>query len=189
MSAALTQLLRRRLRLRWEPRIRGGTPLQRLTIGAVQESQTTSDQPVQPVLDHQRRDRRDLDHPMAQRIWILAVQQGAAVSAGIGVVFHHLVHPFNRQQLRPRSRMTRVTAALAATALTPCRRLKPRAVAGGWFGGVARAAADPLPQAGQFSCQGGELAAELSVLLLLGQDEGSGLRWPQQPIRVWNPGR
>jgi hypothetical protein len=33
------------------------------------------------------------------------------------------------------------------------------------------------------------LAAELLDLLLLGQDELSGLGWPQQPIRVWNPGR
>jgi len=97
---------------------------------------------VQPVLDHQRRDRRDLDHLMAQRIWILAVQQGAAVAAGIGVVFHHFIHP-----------------------------------------------ADLLPQAGQFGSQGGEFAAELLDLLLLGQDELSGLGWPRQPIRFWNPGR
>jgi hypothetical protein len=42
VRAARTQLLRRRLRQRWEPRIRGGTPPKTLTIGAVQESQTTS---------------------------------------------------------------------------------------------------------------------------------------------------
>ena len=42
VGAALAQLLRRRLRLRWEPPLRGGAPPLRLTIGAVQESLTTS---------------------------------------------------------------------------------------------------------------------------------------------------
>ncbi len=87
-------------------------------------------QPVQPVLNHQRRDRRDLDHLMPQRIRILAVQQRAAVAAGIRVVLHHLIHPLDRQQLRPSAGMARLAAALGATALTPCRRLKPRPVAG-----------------------------------------------------------
>ena len=59
----------------------------------------------------------------------------------------------------------RLTAALTATALAPLRWLKPRAVTGGRLGGVARAAADPLPQAGQFGRQGGELRTELLVLL------------------------
>ena len=85
--------------------------------------------------------------------------------------------------------MAWLTAAFAATALTPCRRLKPGPIAGWWLGGVARAAADLLPQAGQFGSQGAELAAELLDLLLLGQDELSGLGWPQQPIRIWNTGR
>ena len=107
-----------------------------------------ADQAMQPMLDHHWRDRRDFNHLMAQRIRILALKQGAAAAAGIGVMVHHLIHPLDRQQLRPRSRMTRLTAALAATALAPCRRLKPGPIAGGRFGGVARAAADPLPQAG-----------------------------------------
>jgi hypothetical protein len=42
VGAALAQLLRRRLRLRWEPLVRGGAPPLRLTMGAVQKSQTTS---------------------------------------------------------------------------------------------------------------------------------------------------
>ena len=92
-------------------------------------------------------------------------------------------------KLRPRSGMARLPAAFAATALTSCRRLKPGPIAGGRLGGVARAAADQLPQLGQFDSQGGELAAELLDLLLLGQDELSGLGWPQLPIRVWNPVR
>ena len=41
VGAALAQFLRRRLRLRWEPPFRGGAPPQRLTMGAVQKSQTT----------------------------------------------------------------------------------------------------------------------------------------------------
>jgi hypothetical protein len=52
------------------------------------------------MLNHQRRDRRDLDHLMAQRCRILSLQQGAATAAGIRVVLHHLIHPLNRQQLR-----------------------------------------------------------------------------------------
>ena len=84
--------------------------------------------------------------------------------------------------------MVRLPATFAATALTPCRRHKPGPTAVGRLGGVARAAADPLPQLGQFDSQGGELAAELLNLLLLDQDELSGLGWPQQPISVWNPG-
>ena len=89
-----------------------------------------------------------------------------------------------------------LTAAFAATALTPLRWLKPRAVAGGWFGEVARAAADPLPQAGQLAGQGGELAAELIVLLpenlnllLLSEDQRPEAGWCRQLDRFWNPGR
>ena len=127
---------------------------------------------------------------MAQRIWVFSPQQGAAAAAGIGVVVHHLIHPLDRQQLRPSAGMARLTAALAATALAPCRRLKARPVTGGRFGGVARAAADLLPQVGQFGSLGGELAAELLDLLLLGlqlsllvQDEGSDGSWSRLPVR------
>ena len=45
---------------------------------------------------------------MTQRIWILSLKQRAAVLAGFGVVFHHRIHPLNRQQLRPRSVMARL---------------------------------------------------------------------------------
>jgi hypothetical protein len=50
-------------------------------------------QSVQPVLDHQRRDQRDLNHLMAHGRWILSLRQGAAVAAGIEVVLNHLIHP------------------------------------------------------------------------------------------------
>jgi hypothetical protein len=63
--------------------------------------------------------------------------------------------------------MARLSATLAATTFTPLWRLKPRTIAGGRFRGVARAAADPLPQAGQFGGQGSELSTELLDLLLL----------------------
>ena len=69
---------------------------------------------MQPILDHQRRDRRDLDHLMARGIWILSLQQRAANAAGIWVVFHHLIYPLDRQQHRPRSGMARLAAALLA---------------------------------------------------------------------------
>ena len=68
-----------------------------------------------------------------------------------------IVHALRRQQLRPRSRMAWLAAALAATAFAALRRLESRAIAGGWFGGVAGAAADPLAQLSQFRRQGGEL--------------------------------
>ena len=113
---------------------------------------------------------------MAQRLWINTVQQLTATAAGLGVVLHHLIHPLDRQQFRTGSWMARLAAPLAVTALAPLRRLKPRAIAGGWFGGVARAAADPLTQLGQFGRKGGELDAQLLDLLLLGQDQLSGTR-------------
>lgn len=92
--------------------------------------------------------------------------------------------------------MARLATSLAATALTPFRRLKPRAITGGRFGGVAQTAADPLPQAGQIGGRGGELAAELLNLLLLSlelslllQDELLGPDWPLQPVSLGNASR
>ena len=78
--------------------------------------------------------------------------------------------------------MGRLSTALAAPALAPLRWLKPRAVNEWSLGGVARAASDPLPQAGQFAGKGGELAAELIIclseslnLLLFSEDKLSAL--------------
>jgi len=133
---------------------------------------------------------------MAQRIWILSLKQRSATAAGIRVVFHHLINPLKRQQLWPRPGMARLATALASTALASLRRLEPSAVTGGRFGGVAGAAADPLAQLGQLARQGGELAAELVVLLpeslnllLLSEDQRSDAGWCCQSIRFWNPGR
>ena len=117
---------------------------------------------MQAMLDHQRGDRRDLDHLMAQGFWINTVQQLTATAAGIGVVIHHLIHPLDRQQFRPTAGMARLTAALAATALAPLWRLKPKPITGGRFGGVAGAATDPLTQVCQLGGQAGELDAELA---------------------------
>jgi hypothetical protein len=72
---------------------------------------------MQTVLDYQRRDRRDLNHLMAQKIWILSLKQRAEVPAGIGVVFHKYNHPRDRQQLRPRFGMARLAAKFAAIPL------------------------------------------------------------------------
>ena len=75
------------------------------------------------------------------------------------------------------------------------------AVTGGWFGRVARVAADALPQAVQLSSQGGELLTHLLILLtqhqeilplrpyllLLSQDEGPGISRPRQHIGFRDP--
>lgn len=82
------------------------------------------------------------------------------------MVLHNPIHPDDRQQIRPTAGMARLPAPLAVTAFATLWRLKPKPVTGGRIGGVAQAAFDPLPQAGQFWRQGGELAAELIVLLL-----------------------
>ena len=102
------------------------------------------------------------------------------------MVLQRIVNPLNRQQFRAGSWMARLATPLATTAFAPLGRLEPRAFAGGWFGGVAGTAADPLPQAGQFGRQGGELNAQLIVFLLLSQDQSPGSGWPRRPVRVRN---
>jgi hypothetical protein len=67
------------------------------------------------MLDHQRGDRWDLNHPMPQWLWILSRQQGVAMASGVRVVRHHLIHPLDRQQLDPGFWMARLAAGLAAT--------------------------------------------------------------------------
>ena len=114
---------------------------------------------MQLVLDHQRRERRNL------------------------------IHPLDRQWLRSGFGVALLAAALAATALAPLRRLKPRPIAGGLFGGVTRAAADPLPQACQFGSQGGELVTEFVDLLMLSKNQLSGSTRPRRAAPFWNFGR
>jgi hypothetical protein len=92
-----------------------------------------TDQPVQPVLDHHGSDRRDLDHPMAQRLGIVTQQQGAAAATGVRVVLHHLVNALDRQQFRPRSRLDLLATSLSATAFASFGRLNPGpSLEGGW---------------------------------------------------------
>jgi hypothetical protein len=50
-----------------------------------------------------------------------------------------------------------------------------------WSGG--RHPAYLLPQTGQFGCQAGELVAELSFLLLLGQNEPTAGNRCREPVR------
>ena len=87
-------------------------------------------------------------------------------------------------------------AVLAACSPKGFREAVARAIAGGRFGEVARAAADPLPQVRQLGGQGGELIEEFVVLppeslnlLLLSQDQLSGTCRPRQPVSIWNPSR
>ena len=135
------------------------------------------------MLDHHRRDRRDLDHLVAQRRWILSLQQRSAAARGIRMVLHHFVNALHRQQLRANASMARLAAPLAVTAFATLGWLKSRAIAGGRFGGIARAAADPLPQAGQFGSQSGELGTQLLDLLLLSQQQRTNSNWCRQPVR------
>jgi len=102
---------------------------------------------------------------------------------GILVVLHHIVNARHRQQLWASAGMARLAAPLAATAFATLGRLKPRPIAGGRFGGIAGAAADPLPQVGQFGSQSGELGAQLRDLFLLSQDQGTNSSWCRQPVR------
>jgi hypothetical protein len=83
-------------------------------------------------------------------------------AAGVSVVLHNLIHPLDRQQLPAIAGMSRL-----ATSLVAFRRLKPQAVDGGRFEGIAEAAADSLTQDAQLGRQGAELGAELLTLLLL----------------------
>ena len=108
------------------------------------------------LLDYQRRDRWELNHLMVQRSWILVLQQRTAAAAVLGGA-PPLRQRLYRQQLRASVGMARLNASLAATAFAKLGRLKPRAIAGGRFGGIAVAAADPLSQVGQFGSQSGEL--------------------------------
>ncbi len=119
------------------------------------------------MFDHEQRYQRDLDHLMAQRRWIFSLQQRAAAAAGIRMVPYHIVSALQRQQLRASAGMAQLAATLAATDFATLGQLRPRAIAGGRFGGIAGAAADPLPQVGQFGSQGGGLGAQLLDLLLL----------------------
>jgi hypothetical protein len=47
------------------------------------------------MFDHQRCDRRDLDHLMAQWLKILTLQMGAAAAAVLWMVFLHRIAPLH----------------------------------------------------------------------------------------------
>jgi hypothetical protein len=67
--------------------------------------------------------------------------------------------------------------------------LKARPITRWRFGGVSRAAADPLPQLDPICNQGDELTAEIMGLMVRGKDKCSGLGRPRKPSRFWNPGK
>ena len=87
---------------------------------------------MEPMLDHQRRDRRDLDHLMAQRLRIFPLQVGAAAAAVLRMVLLHRIAALHRQQLRTSPGMALLATPLAATRFTASWWLEPLAVAGGW---------------------------------------------------------
>jgi hypothetical protein len=100
-----------------------------------------------------------------------------------------LLAAFNGQLLWPGSGMAWLATPLAATAFSWNARFEALAVAGGWFGRVARIAADALPQAGQLGSQGGELLTHLCILLtqhpnlpLLRKDQRPDTGWRRQPV-------
>jgi hypothetical protein len=92
--------------------------------------------------------------------------------------------------------MAWLATPLAATAFPFQGRIESLAVAGGWFGRVARIAADALSQAGQLGSQCGELLTHLLILLtqhsylfllsqsllLKLQDKRPGINRPRQPV-------
>jgi len=135
------------------------------------------------MFDHQRRYQQDLDHLMAQRRWIFSLQQRSAAAAGIQMVLHHIVNALQRQQLRASAVMARLAATFAATDFAALGPLRPRAIAGGRFGGIAGAAADPLPKVGQFGSQGGGLGAQLLNLRLLRKNQRTNGNWCRVPVR------
>jgi hypothetical protein len=112
------------------------------------------------MLDNQRCDRQDLDQLMAQ---------------GDSILPHSLQHAAQLQPIRDGPAARRSSGHWPCDALAadhwpvPAGRLE-----------VARAAVDPLPQAGQFCRQGSTLNAEIIVLLpecrnilLLSDDQSS----------------
>jgi hypothetical protein len=132
-----------------------------------------------------------LDHLVAQRLGIDALQQVATAVTGFRLVFHHLVNAFDRQQLRPRARMALLATSLVTIPFAPFGWLESNVDTGGRLGGVARCAAEQLPQAGQFARSNGELCSQLLIylldclgLLLLGQDQRSDAGWSHLPVRM-----
>jgi hypothetical protein len=55
-----------------------------------------ADQPVPPMLDHQRRDRWDLNHLMPQWLWFISLEQGAAATARLKVMLNDIVNTLDR---------------------------------------------------------------------------------------------
>jgi hypothetical protein len=85
--------------------------------------------------------------------------------------------------------MAWLATPLAATAFARDARFESLAVAGGWFGRVARVAADALPQAGQLCSQCGELLTHLLIpltqhleILPLRKDQRPDTGWSRQPV-------
>jgi hypothetical protein len=48
------------------------------------------------MLDHQRRDRWDLNHLMPQWLWFISLEQGAAATARLKVMLNDIVNTLDR---------------------------------------------------------------------------------------------
>lgn len=77
---------------------------------------------------------RNCLHSMLQWLWIVSMQQGAAVVADIWMLMFHSPDGLDQQQLRPMARMSLLATRPVATALAPLGRLKPWPTAGGQGG-------------------------------------------------------
>jgi hypothetical protein len=175
------------------PVVTGLHPLGQLSAGA--SGATGTEQAVQAVFDHLRLDRRDVDHLMAVGRRIHSRQWVAAAPTSDRQMVMGALAALHRQQPRPRAWMAWLATPLAANAFAFQGRLESLAVAGGWFGRVARVAADALPKAGQLGSQCGELLTHLLIflpqhqellplhpyLLLLSQDERPYISRLRQP--------
>jgi hypothetical protein len=93
----------------------------RRQFGASAGATAGADQPVQMVFNHQRRDWRDLDHLMAQRLRVVNLQMGAAAAALLRMVLLHIITALRREQLRSCAGMALLPATFAATGLSAGR--------------------------------------------------------------------
>jgi hypothetical protein len=98
---------------------------------------------MQLMLDHKLSDLWDVDHLVAQRVWILTAESLTATAAGGGEMGNDLLALLRGEEITAGARMPVLAASLAARALAlPLTlRLETVAVNGWWLGRVPIAAA------------------------------------------------
>ena len=131
----------------------------------------------QAMLDREPRDRRNLNNPIAHRLWIISLEQSAAGETGIWVVSHHLI---NACSIGSRSGGIKPSPPLeGGYCCAKALRLS----------GVGGAPGNLPPPVCQLGGQGSELAAQQLDVLLLGVDKRSDDSCSLQPVRIWNSRR